>query len=419
VRIEQTFPVVVTPNRSSKINTFSPAEIVKDAWLEYHWKKGGGLPIFVMPTRNSSNSNIDQKKKRMILPIMMEETIEVEENTGDGKKDDNVDSCQIQYKITKPGPFLQADLIPNSHLGTVNFITTQSTHEIQECKMIWDVSFETKRFKQFYEAFTEFTIGTASRTVSDSVAPLRLLTLQTTLTIPNSSMNPMIEAQNAWLEFCWKNGGGLPVLPAIPFGDIIVDGERRSIVGARKNLLRIPPLLIESIFDISATDEYSEIMYQISNPGWMSFPFLVVTHMGRVRFLKPKRTPPVDDDVSTIDVVWEVEIRPYQLVGSVVEKWVEMTVSTMMRNMQVHLAEPGAKVDIKAPRGKRISDTLENFGSVPKDTWLGGVLYAHLSDKRSTLEQTQSLFQPWTWGRSGSGNNDDIVRFQWSTCQIN
>jgi hypothetical protein len=53
-------------------------------------------------------------------------------------------------------------------------------------------------------------------------------------------------------------------------------------------------------------------------------------------------------------------------------------------------------VELKAPRGG--SDS--SFGNIPKDTWLGGVLAAHLTDKRSTVEQTIAMIQPWTWGRS-------------------
>jgi hypothetical protein len=65
--------------------------------------------------------------------------------------------------------------------------------------------------------------------------------------------------------------------------------------------------------------------------------------------------------------------------------------SATSRNFAVHLAEPKAVVKVAPPRGKGNS-----FASVRKDTWLGGVLDNHLSDKRSTMEQTIAMFQPWT-----------------------
>jgi hypothetical protein len=77
--------------------------------------------------------------------------------------------------------------------------------------------------------------------------------------------------------------------------------------------------------------------------------------------------------------------------------------------------EPGAKVVIKPPRGN--TDLLmdrEDFGSVSKETWFGKVLDAHLCDRRSAIEQSFAMLQPWTWGRTGNGEGADDVRFQWS-----
>jgi hypothetical protein len=60
---------------------------------------------------------------------------------------------------------------------------------------------------------------------------------------------------------------------------------------------------------------------------------------------------------------------------------------------------------------------LKEFGKISKPTWLGGVLEYHLSDKRSTMNQTLSLIQPWTWGRSGAGDERDIVQYKWTDGQ--
>ena len=87
-----------------------------------------------------------------------------------------------------------------------------------------------------------------------------------------------------------------------------------------------------------------------------------------------------------------------------------MSSSTIARNLQVHLAEPNAHVNVKPPRGGFGGKTMMQ---IPKDTWLGGVLEGHLTDTRSTYQQTLSLLKPWTWGRSGNGGAEDVVQYQW------
>ena len=71
-------------------------------------------------------------------------------------------------------------------------------------------------------------------------------------------------------------------------------------------------------------------------------------------------------------------------------------VGTISRNFKVRLACPGARVRLAGPRGQGPPLPF----SVSADSWVGGVLAAHLADGRSALEQTRSLVMPWTWGRS-------------------
>jgi len=51
-------------------------------------------------------------------------------------------------------------------------------------------------------------------------------------------------------------------------------------------------------------------------------------------------------------------------------------------------------VELKLPRGFGPA-----VGRISTRSWLGKVLAAHVRDQRSALEQTASLFQPWTWGK--------------------
>lgn len=265
--------------------------------------------------------------------------------------------------------------------------------------MIWEVEFDTRRRRGLYQAVTEFTIGTAARTVAESLTVPRVLTIKSTL----KSISDPIEARASWLKFFWARGGGLPLPPPIPYGEVLEEGGG----SATRSILRVPPLLVDTIRSTSSTDDTAEAVYQIENPGWTTLPFLLHTHLGRVRFAKSGE--------GAVYITWEIEVRPFPIGSLLVEKLLEMTASTIVRNLSVHLAEPVARVEIKPPRG---AGGVESFGSVPKDTWLGGVLDMHLRDGRSTMEQTLAILQPWTWGRTGNGDADDSVTFGWTDANM-
>ena len=377
----------------------------RNAWIEYHWEKGGGLPIAILSKKlhdsdmddddviKQSNMNTDgqyQVLERTILPILMKERLEY------GKVSDEK-SLDLHYKVTEAGPFF-SDLIPGSHSAVVTFDATTSG-----CVMTWNVTFSTTRWASLYETVTKWTVGTAATTIQEASSTPRLFSAKTT--IDSSSISHPVDpvfARKECLDFVFAHGGGLPLLPPIPYGSVLEEGGG----SARQNLLRIPPLITESVVDTSTSDGMAEFTYRLNDPAWWTFPFLVHTHIGRVRFTNTE---------SSLIIDWDVEIRPYKVASPMVEKLVEMTVSTLLRNIRVRLTQPNAAVDIYPPRGN--SNMLmggTSFGIVAKDTWLGGVLDAHLSDTRSTMEQTISLFQPWDWGRSGTGDENDCVNFQWT-----
>jgi hypothetical protein len=165
--------------------------------------------------------------------------------------------------------------------------------------------------------------------------------------------------------------------------------------------------LVESL--IRVDEGTHQIDYQVDNPGWFTYP--VHTHKGRVSF----RLECYDGDSSGggndedagggVVLEWQVEIRPYAGARRFVQIFTEAVVTTLTRNLAVHLRDPGAVVRVSPPRGKG-----KSFASVRKDSWLGGVLDTHLADTRSTKEQMMALLQPWTWGRtddSRGGGDDD------------
>lgn len=379
----------VSVSISKRLSSKSPSEAA-EAWLEHHWKRGGGLPILVTQTENGT------ELKRVIYPVAMEESITLPASISSDQE-----SFAFDYHVSKPGPFF-ADLVPGSHQGKVTMSRADFT-------MVWKVKFETTRFRRLYQLFTECTIGVASRTVEEALRPSILLTLMATIPHGGGDVDGLIHVRRELLEFFWARGGGLPLLPPIPYGEILPDGGGT----ARTKLLRVPPLLTESIVSThySSSDQRAEIVYKLEQPGWTTFPFLLHTHLGRIQLSTCNGN---DDDVN---MLWQVEIRPWPIVGPIIKSLVEMTISTITRNFITHMSEPGSTVELRPPKGENefAGGFVSSFGTVQKASWLGGVVDAHLKDTRSSLDQTISLLQPWAWGRSGDGGErDEMVTFAWS-----
>ena len=302
------------------------------------------------------------------------------------------DQEYLEYTVSNAGPFF-AELVPNSHKGTVTFDNNVMT---------WQVEFETIKLRGLYQRVTEFTIGVAARTVQEALQTSRLLTVKSTLPLPKASKDseedPIETVKREWLEFFWARGGGLPLPPPISYGKVLKDGGGT----ARTSILRVPPLLVDSILSSRYTpNESANVYYQIENPGWTTFPFLIHTHLGRVQFRKSSLS-------NAVDIEWQIEVRSFPFMRILVEKLLEMTASTIIRNLIVQLSEPNAILAINS----------SSFFTISKSTWLGGVLDALEQDERSTLDRCVSLVQPWTWGRSGEGNSDDNVTFEWTTGEI-
>ena len=262
--------------------------------------------------------------------------------------------------------FFPADLLHNSHSATVKFVSDGE----DSTNMTWNVEFQAKNRAQFWKAVTEMNVKAASANLASYLAPPRLYRRTTRL----SPTNDNIDLCKEWINFVWNQGGGLPLPPPVQLND-----KKRMIV---------PPFLIERI--VATTD--NEIEYTVDNPGL--FTYQVYKHAGRVQF----QTIPGSSDV---EMVWEVQVKPFRGWTELVQRFTSAIITTMARNFKSHVNEPGATVKLAPPRGKG-----EAFGEVPKDSWLGGVLDAHLADKRSTAEQTMAIFQPWTWGRSSDAEGE-------------
>lgn len=325
-------------------NGVTPSQ-AKDAWLLYQWKQGGGLPVVVRQ---------EYGDERRLLPIGMQEVLV-------DTKSDN----EICYRVTDMGLF-SGDLLHDSHSATVQFVSIGEG----PTDMIWNVEFQAKNRADFWKAVTEMNVKAASANLASYLAPPRMYRRTTRLSPTNNNVNLC----NEWINFVWKQGGGLPLPPPIQLND--------------KTRMIVPPFLVERI--VSTTD--NEIEYTVDNPGL--FTYQAYTHAGRVTF---QSIP----DSKDVDMMWEVQVRPFRGWNVLVESFTSAVITTLARNFKSHINEPDATVKLAPPRGKG-----EAFGEVSKDSWLGGVLDAHLSDKRSTAEQTLAIFQPWTWGRSSDAEGE-------------
>jgi len=442
-------------NDHDHYNLGAASDYVRDAWMEYHWRKGGGLPIVILEKQEKGETNDGgstgttnaQGKKRVIAPVFMEETISSFPLQAYEKSDDLAGSDvsrELEYKVTSPGPFFGPDLVQGSHTGKVAFISSYSPASDDSdnddgvakaitTTLVWKVEFDAIRLRILYQKVTEFTIGTAATTVQEAVAMPRLLTLQTRMRLPNDSDSdgdPAHTARKEWLDFLFSTiGGGLPLPPPIPFGKVLEEGGGL----ARKKLFRFPPGLIETAMvegpstahyvavsdendddDDNDDDGTTTAYYRLENPGWWTFPFLVHTHLGRARF-HPAFSSQAQENATEclVDMTWEIELRPYPLAAPIVEKLTEMTVSTIARNLRIKLEDPGAVVAILPHKGGNSFP----LGSVLSATWVGRVLEACSNDTRtrSAWEQSVSLLRPWTWADSGIGRRgEDDVEYEWS-----
>ena len=327
----------------------------RDAWLSYQWSGGGGLPVVAVRL---------SEDRRLVAPLLLEETL------------DAADGEAVRYTVSGTG-LLRTELVPGSHSAVVSF--APAPDDPDATLMTWEVDFEARQRRRLWEAVTQRMISDAADNLASHLDVPWLLTCTTPLPAAPA------DALSAWLSFVWDDGGGLPLPPPIGLdrGDAAGDGRTRLIV---------PPGLRERVLSVDASRD--EITYTVDNPGLLTYP--VHTHEGRVRFR---------NDAGGAAMEWVVAVRPLRGCRPLVCAATESIVTTLARNLRSHLAAPGSRVPIAPPRGAGGA-----VGSVARASWLGGVLSAHLADRRPVVEQTRALLAPWTWGVG----DDDAVAARWS-----
>jgi len=336
-------------------------------------------------------------QKRQLWPLFIKEELMLPMHDNDESSSSN--SFQLlQYQVTDCG-LLSKEIVPNSHLGTVSFAkqttaidpndnsSRSSSSSSSMITMTWNVTFETKEPSRtfLWQFITEQIISHTCNNFQAVMAIPRVYQRTTLLKSQDVTMTPQLVMEK-WIQFCWKQGAGFP----LPIPPVQTEGGNVRWI--------IPPFLKERLINTKTTttgagsNENCELQYRVKNPGL--FTYQVHSHRGRVRFLSKSQ------DTNTIEMNWEIEIRPYHGWSFLVEAFTGAVVSCYARNFKCHINEgPDVMVALKPPREGGVGAS-EKLWQIRKDSWLGGVLDAHLKDSRDTVAQTVALFQPWTWGRT-------------------
>jgi hypothetical protein len=365
--------------------------------------------------------------RRRLAPVWMEEELQEDEErprgTTEQQQQQPPDNVTIHYAVTDMG-LLSAELEKDSHRATVSFLATHGNqtetastagmdrnHTTTSTTMVWEVTFTAPHRRHLRHSMTQQSLQTIADNLASYLATPYCYKRTTILHVGSSlflSASNATERKNhhhssiltdifqGWVNFVCDQGGGLPLF------SFRLDEARRMYV---------PPFLVERLVsdvpDDTTEDGTGEIRYTVDNPGLFTYP--VHSHAGRIRFVPVSNTTHKTTSIEGRDVemIWEVQVRPFRGLESFVKLWTATSITILARNFQNHLQEPGATVSVAPPRGKG-----DPFATIPKDTWLGGVLAAHLMDQRSTVEQTISMFQPGTWGRATDGPGESE---EWSS----
>jgi hypothetical protein len=323
-----------------------PASTAARAWVETVWRGGGGLLGVIVKelptTASGADSSSPAGPRRLVLPLMLEETL-VREPTCD---DDGI--CSLEYVVTGTG-LMGTDLVAGSHSGSVRFVSCGAS----DCEMTWDVSFKANEVRHaLWQRVTELTIGeTCNNFAACCATPLvyeascclapassSSSTATTTATAPATNLddpaagpsrvNTPAAARDAWLRYVWALGGGLPIPPPILLTPEGVGCER----------LQLPPGLRERVEEVEGADAArsdgasTSVAYRVLNPGPLTYQ--VSDHKGRVHFSRGAD--------GAILMRWLVAVRPLPRCEGLVRWFTDLIVGTLSRNLATHCRELGA-----------------------------------------------------------------------------
>ena len=172
----------------------APPAIARQAWLDYTWKRGGGLPIVVRTQ--------DEGSGRTVYPLLLKEVL-----SSDAAVESGQDVAEaIEYKVVSNG-LLAGELVPGSHRATVAFLSQPDRTTMLD----WRVTFSAKHRPWLWKAVTQQTVGGAAAGLA---AYLRPQTARYRLTARLDGCTSASDALDAWSTLTWE-GGGLPLPPPL------------------------------------------------------------------------------------------------------------------------------------------------------------------------------------------------------------
>ena len=128
-------------------------EHAREAWLDYSWTSGGGIPALVL--REPADAKLPSV--RTLVPAGLREELAYVDQTDD--------ELVARYRVSDPGPLLGVDVVNGSHTGLVAFAPTKNG-----CEMRWEVSFDCRGRAGFWKEATELLVGNAADALQALVA---------------------------------------------------------------------------------------------------------------------------------------------------------------------------------------------------------------------------------------------------------
>jgi hypothetical protein len=263
-------------------------EQAKQAFLNYVWEDGGGLPNLVLKLKRQDGVYT----KRILFPTLTEERL-----TDFGTEN------RLDYKVSKWGA-IENDMVKDSHTGTVEFEPIENG-----TLMKWKVKFDTYERYNLWKRVTAFLVGTASDNL------VSYLTNSQTILHERILPGKTKEVMDAWVSFVWKQGGELFLIPK----PINLGGGQRVI----------PPLFIRERLQ-SVDYDKNEIIYKVENPSLLTYP--VHEHLGTVQF-------EYDSDNDSTTMLWRVQVQPYHNFEIPVNVVTSATITSLSLNLRSYLIE--------------------------------------------------------------------------------
>jgi hypothetical protein len=319
---------------SRTLSSVSPTEVV-EAFKQYTWKRGGGLPVYVVRKN---------EKERILVPLMATERLSIED-----QNEDSQSQLSLTYHLLELGPIWRSEIVNGSHIARVTFEKDNTFDTI----LTWNVEFTTKRNHQLWKFITQQMVDQACNNLQSYCAKPILFSH----TVEICTEKNAAELIDQWIDFVWKNGGGLP-LPIPPIA-LTSDFHTRMIA---------PPFMIEQLKSIETKPgECSQVVYTVKNPSILTYQ--VHSHIGRVYF------KPIATNSCGIEMLWEVNIRPMYGWESLVKLFTSYIIMTLSNNFVTSIEQPdGPKAQTQVDRP---------LFTVFKYSWIGNLMDNFFSGNRS------------------------------------